>query len=199
MQRKAYDTDLSDAEWIQLRSLLPKAKWGGRPRTVDLREILNAIFYITKAGCQWRMLPHEFPSWQTVYTYFRNWQEDGTWEEIHDFLRRKLRRQSGRHGAASAAVIDSQSVKSSEEARKAGYDAGKKIKGRKRHILVDTLGLLIAVVVHSADVQDRDGAKLVYKEARPQSRLELVWADGGYSGPTLESWVKKNAAGVLRS
>jgi len=198
MQRKAYDTDLSDAEWNQLRSRLPKPKWGVRPRTTDLREILNAIFYITKAGCQWRMLPHEFPPWQTVYTYFRDWQENGTWQDIHDFLRRKLRRQDGRHGAASAAIIDSQSVKASEESKKTGYDAGKKIKGRKRHLLVDTLGLLIAVVVHSAGIQDRDGAKLVFKKARPQSRLELVWADGGYAGQLVD-WVKKSVAGDLQS
>jgi putative transposase len=198
MQRKAYNTDMSDTEWNQLRSRLPRAKWGGRPRTTDLREILNAIFYITKAGCQWRMLPHEFPPWQTVYTYFRNWQEDGTWEEIHDFLRRKLRRQDGRHGAASAAIIDSQSVKASEEARHTGYDAGKKIKGRKRHLLVDTLGLLIAVVIHSADIQDRDGAKILFKETPAQSRLELVWADGGYCGK-LVGWVKKSMVGSLPS
>lgn len=198
MQRKAFDTDLSDAEWNQLRSFLPKAKFGGRPRTVDLREILNSIFYITKTGCQWRMLPHEFPAWPTVYTYFRNWQEDGTWEEIHDFLRRKLRRREGRTGAASAAIIDSQTVKASEEPAETGYDAGKKIKGRKRHLLVDTLGLLIAVVVHSAGVQDRDGAKLVVCETKTQSRLKMVWADGGYSGQLID-WVKKNAAGDLPS
>lgn len=199
MQRKAYETDLSDAEWNQLRPLLPKAKWGGRPRTTEIREIVNAVFYMTKAGCQWRMLPHEFPAWQTVYTYFRNWQEDGTWEEIHDFLRRKLRRSEGRRGAASAAIIDAQTVKASEEPVETGYDAGKKTKGRKRHLLVDTMGLLIAVVVHSADIQDRDGAMLVFKEAKSQSHLKLVWADGGYGGPILGDWVKKNATGALKS
>ena len=198
MQRKAYDTDLSDAEWNQLRFRLPKPRFGGRPRTANLREILNAIFYITKAGCQWRMLPHEFPAWQTVYTYFRNWQEDGTWEGIHDYLRRKIRRIDGRHGASSAGIIDSQSVKASEVSRKTGYDAGKKIKGRKRHLLVDTMGLLIAAVVHSADIQDRDGAKILFRKTEPQSRMELVWADGGYAGKLVD-WVKKNAAGTSQS
>lgn len=198
MQRKAYDTDLSDAEWKQLRSKLPKPKPGGRPRTTDLREVLNAIFYVNKSGCHWRLLPHDFPSWQTVYMYFRDWQKDGTWKMIHDFLRRKLRRADGRKGAASAAIIDSQSVKASEEANKTGFDAGKKIKGRKRHILVDTMGLLIAVVVHSADIQDRDGAKLVFKETGPQARLELVWADGGYAGQLID-WTKKNTVGILKS
>ncbi len=198
MQRKAYDTDLTDAEWNHLRSRLPKAKRGGRPRTADLREVLNAIFYLTKSGCHWRLLPHDFPAWQTVYTYFRSWQEDGTWKSIHDFLRRKLRRSDGRSGSASAAIIDSQSVKASEVAKKTGFDAGKKIKGRKRHILVDTMGLLIAVVVHSAAIQDRDGAKLVFHQAQPQSRLELIWADGGYAGQLI-AWTKKNMAGTSRS
>jgi len=198
MQRKAYDTDLSDVEWNQLRPLLPKARFGGRPRTVDVREILNAIFYITKAGCQWRMLPHEFPPWQTVYTYFRNWQQDGTWESVHDFLRRKLRRKDGRAGSASAAIIDSQTMRAAEEPRDTGYDAGKKIKGRKRHLLVDTLGLIIAAMVHSAGIQDRDGGRLVFEDAKPQSRLKLVWADGAYGGEFI-TWAKKSSAGGSRS
>ena len=198
MQRKAYDTDLSDAEWNHLHPRLPKAKHGGRPRTTDLREVLNAVFYVSKSGCHWRLLPHDFPVWQTVYMYFRDWQDDGTWKTLHDFLRRKIRRADGRNGSASAAIIDSQSVKASGEARKTGFDAGKKIKGRKRHILVDTLGLLIAVVIHSADIQDRDGAKLVFKEAGSQSRLQLVWADGGYAGQLID-WTKKNMAGASKS
>jgi putative transposase len=198
MQRKAYDTDLSDAEWNHLRSRLPKAKHGGRPRTADLREIINAVFYVNKSGCHWRLLPHDFPPWQTVYMYFRDWRKDGTWQAIHDFLRRKLRRDDDRKGAASAAIIDSQSVKASGEANKTGFDAGKKIKGRKRHLLVDTMGLLIAVVVHSADIQDRDGAKLVFNEASPQSRLQLVWADGGYAGELVD-WAKKNMIVTLKS
>lgn len=198
MQRKAYDTDLTDAEWSHLRPRLPKAKQGGRPRTSDLREIINAVFYLTKSGCHWRLLPHDFPAWQTVYTYFRSWQEDGTWQSIHDFLRRKLRRADGRSGSASAGVIDSQSVKASGEAKKTGFDAGKRIKGRKRHILVDTMGLLMAVVVHSAAIQDRDGAKLVFHEAKPQARLKLIWADGGYAGQLI-GWTKKNTGGSSRS
>src|SRR5205807_1358929 len=142
MQRRAYDTDLSDGEWNYLRTRLPKAKSGGRPRTTNPREVVNAVFYVSKSGCHWRLLPHDFPPWQTVYMYFQNWQRDGTWKIIHDFLRSKLRRQDGRHSSASAGSIDSQTIKASGEAKKTGYDAGKKIKGRKRHILVDTLGLL---------------------------------------------------------
>jgi putative transposase len=198
MHRRIYDTDLTDDEWSELRPLLPPAKHGGRPREVELREVVNAIFYLQKTGCQWRMIPHGFPPRSTVFDYFDAWKKDGTWKRVHDFFRRKVRRLDGRRGQPSAAIIDSQSVKSSDVADDAGYDAGKKIKGRKRHLLVDTLGLVLAVVVHSAAIQDRDGARLVFDRCENLRRMKLVWADGAYAGE-LVSWVKKSSAGYSRS
>jgi putative transposase len=198
MHRRKYGTDVTDEEWKQLRPLLPGPKKMGRPRKWHLRDMVDAVFYVQKTGCQWRMLPHDFPPWTTVYTCFDTWKNDGTWKRVHDFLRRKVRRLDERKGQPSAAVLDSQSVKSSETADTAGYDAGKKIKGRKRHLLVDTLGLVLAVVVHSAAIQDRDGARLVFKRVEKLTRMKLVWADGGYAGE-LVTWLKKNSAGCSRS
>jgi putative transposase len=194
MQRDKYDTDLSDREWLLLQPHLPKAKTGGRPRTANLREVINAIFYLTRTGCQWRNLPHDFPPWGTVYMYFRDWKRDETWKQVHDFFRRKVRRIDGRHGQPSAGIIDSQSVKTTEQGGKRGYDAGKKINGRKRHLLVDTLGLIIVAVVHSAAIQDRDGARLVLNACPTLTRMKLIWVDGGYAGQLVE-WVKKSSAG----
>ena len=141
MARMRYETDLTDEEWQLLRPLIPPAKPGGRPRTTNMREVMNAIFDFLRSGCQWRLLPHDFPPWGTVWWFFWNWRKDGTWREIHDFFRRKLRRAEGRPGQTSAAVLDSQTGKTTEAGGKRGYDAGKKINGQKRHILVDTLGL----------------------------------------------------------
>jgi len=192
---KRYPTDLSDEEWNQIKSLVPIAKSGkgkrGRPVQWDRRTLVNAIFYVVRAGCAWRLLPGDFPPWQTVYGYFRTWSQDWTWTFIHDTLRDWLRKTEGRKVAPTAAIVDSQSVKTAEQAGQRGYDAGKKINGRKRHIAVDALGLLLGVVITSAAVQDRDAAKSLIKGlVNCFGRLQIIWADGGYMG-TLLHWVKQ--------
>jgi len=196
--RKPYPTDLSNAEWQKIEPLIPKPKTNrGRKRQHPILEILNAIFYLLRTGCAWRMLPHDFPPWKTVYHYFRLWRKDGVWAHINAALRIELREADDREPEPSAAILDSQSVKMSDVKGVRGYDAGKKVNGRKRHILVDTLGLLLMVIVHAADIQDRDGAKLVLEKVRERfSRLRLIWADGGYTGKLID-WVKDTCNWVL--
>jgi len=158
---------------------------------------LNSIFCLLRSGCAWRMLPHEFPHWKTVYHYFRLWRLKGIWEHINTTLRTELRILSGREPEPSAAILDSQSVKTAETPGVRGYDAAKKVKGRKRHILVDTIGLLMIVVVHTTNIQDRDGAKLVLEQVKGTfPRLQLIWTDAGYSGKLID-WIKVFCGWVL--
>ena len=190
MKPKRYPSDLTRTQWKRLKRLLPPAKPGGRPRSVNLREVLNGIFYILRGGCAWRMMPTDLPPWSTCYDYFRKWRDAGTWAKINDALRTQVRQRAGRKKSPSMGIIDSQSVKTTERGGPHGKDPFKKVNGRKRHLVVDTLGMVVAAAVHSAGIQDRDGAKRVLgKMVGRFPRLEKIPTDGIYNGGIAE-WAR---------
>ncbi|MGA8689992.1 MAG: IS5 family transposase [Methyloceanibacter sp.] len=198
-----YPSDLTDAEWALVEPLIPPARRGGRPRDVNIRDVLNAIFYVLWTGCQWKALPKDLPPKSTAHHYFMLWNWDGTLERIHHALYVTAREQAGREASPTAAIIDSQSAKAAQKGAPAldpqGFDAGKKVTGRKRHILVDTLGLLLSVVVHPADVQDRDGAGELLRMARRSFPfIERIFADAGYQGLKMAQVVADTGCWTLQ-
>jgi putative transposase len=192
--RKRYPSDLTDAQWEVVEPLIPPAKPGGRPREVDMREVVNTLFYQARTGCQWDFLPHDLLPKSTVWDYFVAWQKDGTWQKMVDSLRGQVRKAKGREETPSAAAIDTQSVPTSEMGGPKGYDGHKKVDGRKRHIVVDTLGFLMAVAVTTANLDDGTHAPAVLGKLTQEKfpRLEVIFADNKYNNHALDKWLKRS-------
>lgn len=196
---KKYPSDLTNRQWQLIRQLLPKRSRRGR-RPIDRRRVVNGILYVVRTGCQWRMLPADFPNWSTVYGIFWRWRNEGVWEKVHDTLREKVRRAADKKSTPTVAIIDSQSIRTAEGGEERGYDAGKKITGRKRHLAVDTLGMVLAVVVHAANCQDQDGAGWVMERLNDKfCRLKVIFGDVAYGRDGLPDWVKNSFGWILQT
>lgn len=196
---KNYASNLTNRQWQVIRQLLPKPARRGR-KPICRRWVIDAILYVARTGCQWRMIPADFPNWSTVYGVFRKWKNDGTWEKIHDALRAKVRRSAGKKSTPTVAIVDSQSIRTAEGGEQRGYDAGKKITGRKRHLAVDTLGLVLSVIVHQADWQDQSGAWWVMEKLDEKfRRLKVIFGDCAYGRNSLPDWVEGTFGWILQT
>lgn len=196
MRTFSYPSDVTDAQWALIESLLPPSPGGGRPRTTEMRDVVDAIFYMLRTGCQWRYLPKDFPPKSTVGRYYKQWQEEGTWERIHDALRTKVRAAEKPYSPRTTASVDSQSVDTTSGGEQRGRDNAKNVDGRKRHIVIDSMGLLLAVLVTAASVDDAQAAKTLFSrlEGQPTSKIRRVFADSKYHNFSLYEWVQENAA-----